>query len=70
MTNKTSFKTYPINNNYSLFIEKYSIKPFDNFWYRYGLVNHNDNDNITIYANMLLTRPKPKKCIERLSGMI
>lgn len=65
-----SYKTYRINDNFSLFIEKYMEKPFVMNWYRYGLIDHNRNNKRSIYGKWLASRPNAKRCINSLAGMI
>lgn len=64
-----NYKTYSINKNFDLFIEKYSEKPFTYWCYRYGLIEKNSGLHTT-YGSQLKCRPNAKKCIESLRGMV
>ena len=69
MTITTTNKTYPINENFDLFIEGYRDKPDFLLYWRYGLIDKRKGYSVT-YKGGLLSRPKPKRCIDSLQGMI
>lgn len=69
MTITLSYKRYPMTDRYSLFIERYADKPYFTPFWRYGIVDE-QTGHATPYSGMLFSRPAPKRCMERLKGMV